>query len=91
MLLNGDGQGLWHRYFTHFVLLTTFHSCRGGLPSYRNNLYSNLTKIGFVSQKAMYRCESGEGCPYKQNCTKAKGSKILSVSHKFKELKAWKT
>ncbi|MBO4865296.1 MAG: transposase [Ruminococcus sp.] len=39
----------------------------------------------------MYRCESCEGCPYKQNCTKAKGSKILSVSHKFKELKAWKT
>lgn len=71
--------------------LRRFIAVGGVLPNYRNNLYSNLTKIGFVSQKAMYRCESCEGCPYKQNCTKAKGSKILSVSHKFKELKAWKT
>ncbi|MBR7007682.1 MAG: transposase [Ruminococcus sp.] len=32
----------------------------------------------------MYRCESCDGCPYKQNCTKAKGNKTLAISHKFK-------
>ena len=47
-----------------------------------------MAQTGFISEKAMYRCESCGGCPYKQNCTKAKENKTLAVSHKFKELRA---
>ena len=41
-----------------------------------------------TSEKAVYRCESCEGCPYRLNCTKAKRNKTLAVSHRFKELRA---
>ena len=61
---------------------------RGSRTPRRNGTKHEKTKTGFVSEKALYRCESCEGCPYKQNCTKAKGNKTLSISHKFKELRA---
>ena len=62
--------------------------CRAGRILWRIGTKHEKTKTGFVSEKALYRCESCEGCPYKQNCTKAKGNKTLSISHKFKELRA---
>ena len=31
----------------------------------------------------MYECESCEGCPYKERCTRAKGNKRMGVSKKF--------
>lgn len=45
------------------------------------------SKTGFISEKAVYRCESCEGCPFKKNCTKAKGDKTLAVSHRFRDLR----
>lgn len=61
--------------------------CRAGRILWRVGTKHETTKSGYVSEKAMYRCESCEGCPYKQNCTKAKGDKTLKVSHKFNELR----
>ena len=61
--------------------------CKAGRILWRVGTKHEKSKTGFVSEKAMYRCESCEGCPYKQNCTKAKGNKTLSISHKFKELR----
>ena len=55
--------------------------CRAGRILWRIGTKHEKTKTGFVSEKALYRCESCEGCPYKQNCTKAKGNKTLSISH----------
>lgn len=51
------------------------------------------SKTGFISEKAVYRCESCEGCPFKQNCTKAKGDKIWQF-HTASETcarKVWRT
>lgn len=62
--------------------------CKAGRILWRVGTKHEKSKTGFVSEKAMYRCESCEGCPYKQNCTKAKGNKTLAVSHQFKELRA---
>ena len=45
------------------------------------------SKTGFISEKAVYRCESCEGCPFKKNCTKAKGDKTPAVSHRFRDLR----
>ena len=61
-----------------------------GLPAgrilWRVGTKHEKNKTGFVSEKAVYRCESCEGCPYRQNCTKAKGDKMLAVSHRVREL-----
>ena len=62
--------------------------CKAGRVLWRVGTKQEKSKTGFVSEKAVYRCESCEDCPYKQNCTKAKGNKMLAVSHKFKELRA---
>lgn len=62
--------------------------CRAGRILWHIGTKHEKTKTGFVSEEALYRCESCEGCPYKQNCTKAKGNKTPAISHKFKELRA---
>ena len=62
--------------------------CKAGRILWRTGTKHEKTKSGYVSEKAMYRCENCEGCPYKQNCTKAKENKTLAVSHKFRELRA---
>ena len=62
--------------------------CQAGRILWRVGTKNEKSKTGFVSEKALYRCESCGNCPYKQNCTKSKGNKTLSVSHKFKELRA---
>jgi transposase len=41
------------------------------------------TKNGYESEVTMYECESCEGCPYKERCTRAKGNKRMGVSKKF--------
>ena len=62
--------------------------CKAGRILWRVGTKHEKTKTGFISEKAVYRCESCEGCPYRQNCTKAKGDKTLAVSHRFRELRA---
>lgn len=61
--------------------------CHNGKKLVRTCTRKETTKTGFVSEKAVYRCESCEGCQYKGNCTKAKESKSLSVSHRFLEMR----
>ena len=61
--------------------------CEAGRILWRVGTKHEKSKTGYVSEKAVYRCESCEGCPHRQNCTKAKGDKTVSVSHRFKELR----
>lgn len=61
--------------------------CKAGRVLWRIGTKHEKSKTGFVSEKAVYRCESCENCPYRQNCTKAKSAKTVTVSHKFKELR----
>ena len=61
--------------------------CKAGRILQRTGTKHEKTKTGFVSEKAVYRCESCDGCKYKGNCTKARAEKSLSVSHRFYELR----
>lgn len=61
--------------------------CKAGRILQRVGTRHEKSKTGFVSEKAVYKCESCEGCPYRQNCTKAKGEKSLTISHRFYELR----
>ena len=62
--------------------------CEAGRILWRVGTKHEKTASGFVSEKAVYRCESCADCPYKQNCTKAKAEKTLTVSHQFYELRS---
>ena len=61
--------------------------CKAGRVLWRVGTKHEKSKKGFVSEKAVYRCESCDNCTYRQNCTKAKSAKTITVSHKFKELR----
>ena len=40
--------------------------CKAGRILWRVGTKHEKSKTGFVSEKAVYRCESCEGCPYRQ-------------------------
>lgn len=61
--------------------------CKAGRVLRRIGTKHEESKTGFASEKAVYRCESCDNCPYRQNCTKAKEAKTVTVSHKFNELR----
>lgn len=42
-------------------------------------------KTGYSSEITLYECESCEGCPYKNKCTKATGNRRMQVSKTFVE------
>jgi hypothetical protein len=44
---------------------------------------SRKSKSGYVSEITIYECESCEGCPFKEKCTKAKGNRRMEVSKTF--------
>ena len=41
------------------------------------------SKSGYRSEVTVYECESCEGCPHKEKCTRSQGNKKLYVSKKF--------
>lgn len=41
------------------------------------------SKSGFESEVTFYECEDCEACPYKKNCTRAKGNRKMQVSKNF--------
>jgi transposase len=43
------------------------------------------SKSGFESEITYYVCENCEDCPYKKQCTRAKGNRTMQVSKKFIE------
>ncbi len=51
------------------------------------NVIKRTSKSGYESEVTVYECESCEGCPHKEKCTKSKGNKKLQVSKKFIKLR----
>jgi hypothetical protein len=41
------------------------------------------SKSGFESEITYYECENCEGCPFKKQCTRAKGNRKMSLSKEF--------
>lgn len=50
--------------------------CQSGRILWWVGTKKEKSKTGFVSEKAMYRCESCEGCPYKRNITTELGRRL---------------
>lgn len=62
--------------------------CKARRILQRTGTRKSRTKSGFETRKAVYKCESCDGCAYKESCTKAAGEKTMSVSHEFARLRA---
>jgi transposase len=45
--------------------------------------FKRKSSTGYVSEVTVYECESCECCPYKTECTKAKGNRRMEVSKTF--------
>lgn len=61
--------------------------CKAGRILQRTGTRKSKSKSGFETRKAVYKCESCSGCPFKEKCTKASGDKVISVSHEFSALR----
>lgn len=62
-----------------------YFACKGGQTLKRIGTAHSTSPGGYVSEKAIYKCDSCDGCPYRENCTKAKNGKQIRISHAFME------
>lgn len=64
---------------------TDSYTCAYGKRLVVVNSKITKSKSGFTILKTIYECESCDGCPYKNKCTKAKKNRQLHVSKNFIE------
>ena len=62
---------------------TDEYICHNGKRLKVISTFKKKSATGYVSEVAVYECESCEGCPHKAKCTKAKGNKRMEVSKTF--------
>jgi len=59
------------------------YTCQNGKKLRAVYTGKKQSKSGFESEVTYYECESCEGCPYKKNCTRAKGNRQMRLSKEF--------
>jgi transposase len=64
---------------------TDEYTCHNGKRLKAVSTYNRKSKAGYISEVTVYECESCEGCPCKEKCTKAKGNRRMEVSKTFVE------
>jgi len=64
---------------------TDEYTCHNGKQLKPVRVFNRKSSVGYVSEVTLYECESCEGCPHKQKCTKAKGNRLMEVSKKLLE------
>jgi transposase len=64
---------------------TDEYTCHNGKQLKPVSTFKKKSSTGYVSEVTVYECESCEGCPHKEKCTKAKGNRRMEVSKTFVE------
>jgi transposase len=59
---------------------TDEYVCHNGKQLKPIHTFNKKSSTGYVSEVTVYECESCEGCPHKEKCTKAKGNRRMNVS-----------
>jgi transposase len=59
------------------------YTCANGKQLKPVRTFNRTAKSGYVSEVTVYECESCDGCPLKEKCTKAKGNRQMQVSKTF--------
>jgi transposase len=67
---------------------TDEYTCHNGKQLKPVGTFKKKSLTGYVSEVTVYECESCEGCPHKEKCTKAKGNRKMQVSKTFIEKRA---
>lgn len=62
---------------------TDEYTCANGKQLKLLRTFKKKSTSGYESEVTVYECESCEGCPYKEKCTKAKGNRQMQVSKTF--------
>lgn len=44
------------------------------------------TATGYIAESVRYKAQRCEGCPLRSSCFKARGSRIIEVNHRLKQL-----
>lgn len=61
------------------------YTCHAGKTLFPIFIKKQKSKSGYESEVTVYECEDCTGCPHKEKCTRAKGSKRLYISQSFLE------
>jgi len=67
---------------------TDEYTCANGKQLRPIGTKKRKSAAGYEAELTVYECESCEGCPYKEKCTKAKGNRKMEVSKAFVEMRA---
>ena len=59
------------------------YTCHNGKKLTARYIKNQKSKSGYRSEVTVYECESCEGCPYKEKCTKSQSNKKLYISKNF--------
>jgi transposase len=62
---------------------TDEYTCYNGKQLKPVGTFNRKSATGYISEVTVYECESCEGCPHKEKCTKAKGNRRMEVSKVF--------
>lgn len=66
------------------------YTCKNGKKLGVDHIRHSKSKTGYVSEKAIYKCEDCNGCPYKSECIKGNNCKTL-LEERTKTLQVAKT
>ena len=66
------------------------YTCRNGKKLGVDHIRHSKSKTGYVSEKAIYKCEDCNGCPYKSECIKGNNCKT-HLEERTKTLQVAKT
>lgn len=64
------------------------YTCKIGRVLHPVGKSKRISKSGYVSNLTRYECESCEGCPVKEKCTKSSKNKQMELSRTFMNLRA---
>jgi len=62
---------------------TDEYTCHNNKQLKPVSTFKKKSATGYVSEVTVYECESCEGCPFKDRCTKAKGNRRMEASKTF--------
>jgi len=63
------------------------YTCQNGKKLRAMHTGKRQSKSGFESEVTYYECEDCAGCPFKKNCTRAKGNRKMQLSKAFLRLR----
>jgi transposase len=63
------------------------YTCANGKKLRPTGIKTRKSASGYKAEITIYECESCEGCPYKEKCTKAKGNRKMEASKSFLEMR----